>query len=159
MNIDCPLSIQFYSFYSFSFLVNSIRFHPTDSLVCTGKMFFLVKNILHCATKKVTRYTFASLNIGSGDGSCHIWKVQIPTISDLKSKSPLESPAVGFFFVWRKVKQFNTKNTYCFKSKKVCLYPIQLALSGGRLTPPMLYVILTHLGIISHIFEYHGSML
>lgn len=53
------------SYHAHNGSVNSIRFHPTDSLVCTG----------------------------SGDGSCHIWKVQIPTISDLKSKSPLESPA------------------------------------------------------------------
>lgn len=46
--------------------VNSIRFHPSEMLTCTG----------------------------SGDGSCHIWRMQIPTTSDGRSKSPptQESP-------------------------------------------------------------------
>jgi len=40
--------------------VNSIRFHPTDMAVCTG----------------------------SGDGSCHIWKVQLPASTEFRSRSP-----------------------------------------------------------------------
>lgn len=43
--------------------VNSIRFHPTESMVCTG----------------------------AGDGNAHIWK--IPPLSDVRSRSPQGNPA------------------------------------------------------------------
>ncbi|XP_065667042.1 WD repeat-containing protein 37 isoform X2 [Hydra vulgaris] len=53
------------SYHGHTGSVNSVRFHPNDSLLCTG----------------------------SGDGTCHLWKLQTPVVTDFRRHSPVQADA------------------------------------------------------------------